>query len=503
MAIFQTVLFGIFCTLCVWIAKYYWGRRKLYRLSAKIPGPKPYPLIGNTLDFIGDSTEKVLKTFQLYFTTYPDLFKYWLGPKLIFGISKPEHMEIILNQHQCLEKDSNYDFTRIYLGNGLLTAPVHIWKKNRKIINPMFNQKRLDSFIQIFSKQAKTCLEIMKQKAGDKTLDIFPIISACNIDTICETTMGISVNAQKSSNHFGILLDRIMEIVMLKMAIFWYHCDLIFKRTKHQKVLDETLPIVKNFTGKIISAKKKLFDEKTKQIEAGDIIEEDDKSWKPFLDLLLALTIEGKKFSEEELGDEVNTFMAAGSDTTAGSLSFCFMALGIYQDVQKKVYQEVIDVLGEDRDITPEDLPHLHYTERFIKEVLRLFPVVGFIMRTFTADVDIGDAVLPEGSSVLISLFHAHRSPKYWKDPLKFDPDRFLPEESAKRHPYSFLPFSAGPRSCIGKKYAVMNLKSILATVVRKLVIKCDYKSAEEVELKLNIMLRPIHGFKVSVELRE
>lgn len=107
-------------------------------------------------------------------------------------------------------------------------------------------------------------------------------------------------------------------------------------------------------------------------------------------------------------------------------------------------------MLGPDNLPTLEDLPKLKYTERVIKESLRVFPGAPFVARVVEEDVDLGDVVIPRGANIGLGYLHLHRSEKYWKEPLKFDPDRFLPERLINRHPYTWLPFSGGPRNCVG-----------------------------------------------------
>lgn len=142
--------------------------------------------------------------------------------------------------------------------------------------------------------------------------------------------------------------------------------------------------------------------------------------------------------------------------------------LGMHPEIQQKVYEEIMDVIGPDRPVEHSDLPQLKYTERFIKEVLRLFPVGPLVVRAHETDINLGkllkyfarksfiatipgDYVLPKGSSSVLVIIHMHRNPEYWPNPLRFDPDRFLPEEVAKRHPFAYVPFTGGPRICIGK----------------------------------------------------
>ena len=100
--------------------------------------------------------------------------------------------------------------------------------------------------------------------------------------------------------------------------------------------------------------------------------------------------------------------------------------------------------------VKPEDLQHLVYLEKVIKETLRLFPVAPILLRKVKENLPIGERTLPKGSAALIVVLQVHRDEKNWPQPLEFNPERFSPEETAKRHPYSYLPFSAGPRNCIG-----------------------------------------------------
>ncbi|KAJ8949877.1 hypothetical protein NQ318_010511 [Aromia moschata] len=119
----------------------------------------------------------------------------------------------------------------------------------------------------------------------------------------------------------------------------------------------------------------------------------------------------------------------------------------------ERVYQEVVETVGKTNAIGPNDLPNLKYTEMAISESLRILPSIPFIARAVSEDMDMGTRIIPSDTDIVISIFDIHRNEKYWKDPLKYDPDRFLPEEMANRDPYTFLPFSAGPKNCIGKYF--------------------------------------------------
>ncbi|KAJ8954175.1 hypothetical protein NQ318_005770, partial [Aromia moschata] len=234
----------------------------------------------------------------------------------------------------------------------------------------------------------------------------------------------------------------------------------------------------------VVREKKKAYKEKIAENNGhlNENSQEHVSNRKAFLDYLIEVTSEGSsKFTSQELADEVTTFIIAGSDTTASTTSFAFITLGIHQDLQQKVYDEVIEVVGPTRPVEPADLPHLKYTERFIKEALRLFPVATMIFRDIDEDVSVGDYVIPGGATVVFGILWAHTDEKYWPEPYKFDPDRFLPEEDSKRPRCAYVPFSYGSRNCIGMKYAMMVMKALIVTVVRKYRISTSYKNVEDV----------------------
>lgn len=170
--------------------------------------------------------------------------------------------------------------------------------------------------------------------------------------------------------------------------------------------------------------------------------------------------------------------MLQGYETTATTLSFVMLMLAMHPDLQQRVYDECESLFTElgGEDITNDSIAHLKYLEMFIKETLRLFPAVPFLTRATTSELVVGacdhyeqrdgdadklnavqitgDQKLPAGVEIVVNCMRMHRSPKHYANPEIFDPDHFLPDAVLKRHPYSYVPFSAGSRSCIGKRYS-------------------------------------------------
>ncbi|CAH1107559.1 unnamed protein product [Psylliodes chrysocephalus] len=494
----QNLWILLFTTLGIWYIKYLWSRRKLYWYSMNIPGPFGLPLIGSAVLFIGKES-KILSMLQSIQQQFPGIYKLWMGPDLYFMVSDPKYIEIILNSPRAIEKQFYiYEPFAEILGDGLLTTNAKKWRHHRKTITPSFNQKILESFVDVFADKSKVFAEKISKLVGKKDVDWYILVSRCTLDTICETAMGINMNVQEVNEcSLGECIEILMELANIRVFNVYYQNPLAWKMSKMKQEFDEKNNHFQNVISGIIRKKKEEFN--LNQLR--DLTYNEDgikKKNLAFLDLLL----ENSDLTETELRAEIKTFVGAGTETSAASICAVFTVLGMFPDIQQKLYEEMVDILGLERDVTASDLPKMKYTERVIKETLRLFPVAPAFARTLTGDINLGDKILPSGCSVAFVVAYIHRNPEYWPDPLKFDPDRFLPEEVAKRHPCTYIPFSYGPRNCIGGRYAILNIKTVLATVIRQFKIFSEYKSIEEIELKLQMLLRFKDGYKVWLENR-
>lgn len=190
-----------------------------------------------------------------------------------------------------------------------------------------------------------------------------------------------------------------------------------------------------------------------------------------------------------------------GHDTTTAGISWTIFLLGLHPEIQDKVHAELDSIFhGSDRKVTFSDMSEMKYLERVIKEALRLYPSVPIIGRTLSEDVQLDDYFIPKGCMIKIDLFHLHRDPRYFDEPEKFNPDRFLPE-FMNRHPYAYIPFSAGPRNCIGQKFAAYEEKSVVSAILRNFRIRTVDKR-DDVKMINELVLRPIGGINVTLERR-
>lgn len=209
------------------------------------------------------------------------------------------------------------------------------------------------------------------------------------------------------------------------------------------------------------------------------------------------------QFTDEEIHDHIYTFVAAGYETTALQTAFTVLLLAMHPEVQEKLFQEISQVFPTSAvEVSEESLGKLKYLEQVIKESMRLLPPVPLIGRETIEELELDELVVPKGVTLLVNFFNLHRRKEFWgEDADEFNPDRFLPENEANRHSHCFIPFSKGPRDCIGKNYAMLAIRTVLVKFLRKYKLSTDLKF-DELKFKADITLKICAKLDVKIEKR-
>ncbi|KAF4517606.1 hypothetical protein B566_EDAN002837 [Ephemera danica] len=349
------------------------------------------------------------------------------------------------------------------------------WHSRRKLLTPAFHFSILEQFVPVICDKTRILVEKLRVAAAANPdgFNIVPFVTLCALDIICETAMGTTVNAQEKSDSLYVT------------SIYqrpWLWPDWIFKLSSPGRKFEKCRKVLHAFTDKVIRERR----EEMKHLEMENNTDDDDgsgpykKKKTAFLELLLN-----------------------GHDTTAMGLSWTLHFLSVHQDVQSCCVEELDEIFcGSDRDVKMADLSKMKYLERVIKESMRLRPPVRNIGRKLHKSIKFdGYEEFPAKTVITIGIHQNHHNPDYFPDPEKFDPDRFLPENCVGRHPFAYIPFSAGPRNCIGQKFAMMELKSTLSYVLRQFRLEsCDpeFYSQEYNDL----VLRPLNGIKTRLYTR-
>ncbi|XP_071560726.1 uncharacterized protein [Temnothorax nylanderi] len=485
----------------------YHGRFR--RLVSKIPCKPGLPFIGNALEFCMCSQEKLWDLQRSASKNYYPIFSFWCGPIAFISVYHPDDIEKILSSTtQNLEKGYMYSFLNPWLGTGLLTSEGSKWRKRRKILTPAFHFTILKQFVDVFIEEGNRMTKFLKDSNSSNINDLANFISQHTLNAICETAMGTFLqNMDEFQQRYRQAIHEMGNILTYRIMRPWYHPDVIFALTSMGRKHAKNLKILHRFTEKII-AERRQYHENTggrylKFLQDTDMIETDDeemigmkKKRLAMLDLLIAAA-RNNEINDSDIREEVDTFMFEGHDTVAMGLTYAILVLAEHKDVQERVRSEVRTVMHENKGkLTITALNNLQYLERCLKESLRLYPSVPLISRVLSEDIKMQSYLVPSGAVMQIHIYDTHRDPNFWPNPDVFDPDRFLPERIQNRHPYSYLPFSAGSRNCIGQRFAMLELKAIIASLIYNFYLEpVDY--LKDLRFMLDIVSRVTHPIRV------
>nr|CAI5840714.1 unnamed protein product [Callosobruchus analis] len=445
------------------------------QLAFRLKGPPALPILGNVLTV--NDAKKLEELGTNASQMYGSLFRCWISIVPFIWVYEPEHLKIILGSSKISRKNVFYSILHNFVGQGLITNNGYRWRKNRKLIQPYFHINILESYIDVFLENAhKFTNEFLKY--GKDSINVTSSINRCVLNTLHESILGVPVDDDSPYRKGEVMLtQRIARPWLLLQSIF--NLTPFAEKEYHQKLS------LHNYTRKVLEIRKKEYDK---------------SSLRCLLDMFIEIADTNKDFTEEDMINEGVTFMLAGQDSVGAAIAFTLFFLAKHQEVQNRVYEE-IDNLRTESMITVTQLNSMKYLEQVIKESLRLIPSVPILSRVLTEDVKLDGEILGRGTNVFISPFITHRLPHYFPDPLKFDPDRFSQENMERMHPYSFIPFSIGPRNCIGYKFALLEIKTILSVFLKQFRITLA-KDHDNCTLSYRVTLRAKGGIWLHLHSR-
>ncbi|XP_058129971.1 cytochrome P450 4C1-like [Anopheles ziemanni] len=499
----QLLLYAFVLLTVVALLVIRWKRQKLYTAAGTMDGPFALPLIGQLYLIFGKKPgDDLFKVLNRYSPLYNSPVGVWIGPFFVVGINdNPDHIQTVLNSPHLLNKTFHYNFFRV--GRGLFASPDYIWKNDRKILNRSFSPAMLASFVDTFNDKDFIMVETLKKYVGKGEIDLHLHIAKCNIDAFFSTSFGTDLNMQSHDEADAYLnsLDTFFSLIFKRILSVHRYPKWLYRLTEDYKTETKCWDTIRGMS-------KRLLQEWKQQPRQTEVRPNDDSyGRKPalnFADNLFDVAENNPSLTDEHIMDHIDTIIAAGHDTTATTVSNLLLMLAIHPEVQEAVYQEVMSVCPDkSKPVTTEEANGLVYTEMVCKETMRLFPVGPLLGRKCVADVQLDEKhTIPAGSCVCIGIYTIHREPSIWgPEAEKFNPDHFLPEKVAKRHPYAYLPFSGGPRNCIGIRYAWLSMKILIAHLVRNYRFATSLKM-EDLNMKFAIILRITNGCMVSIEER-
>ncbi|GJQ82475.1 hypothetical protein Trydic_g14466 [Trypoxylus dichotomus] len=383
----------------------------------------------------------------------------------ILIVTDKDVMSHILTTKSMLIKDSVYNLSEKWLGDGLATCKPEKWKLTRRIVNPAFNIQALENCVESFGKSSTALISKLNSEVNNDGVDVLPYIRLCTLGIVRETLMGIKQNPQEDKDSQYITdLDDVSTLAHRRQFSLLKVNPWLYRLSKDYKKEEEATKRMRNFAQRIIDSRKAI---RAKLTGNWILANGADRKIRNtvLLDTILDAHINGRPITNREVLDEMQTFLFAGLDTSATCINLCLYCLSKHPEIQDTVVAELESIFGSDnRYPTANDLHEMYYMEMVIKETMRRYSPIPLIGRFLDEDISFGDVFIPKGLSVVLFLYGIHMNPDYYPNPEKFDPSRFEREAAT----YSFVPFGAGPRNCIGQRFGMLEIKYLLAEILRR-----------------------------------
>ncbi|MEP7292089.1 MAG: cytochrome P450 [Chloroflexota bacterium] len=443
------------------------------------PGPPPVKGLMGQLRMFNQIKGNMIAYMGERFDQYGDFFMIEVGGGRMFMVSNPEAIyEILVQKNSQFYKGSDYRNRQSglarFLGSGLLTSDGEFWKRQRKLTAPGLHARRIEAYAETM---VDVTLRTMDGWRGRSELDVDQEMMHATLQIVAKSLFNVDMRGA-NADRIGAALT-VLQHNMGGMTLIpaWVPTPNQIRIRRAIQALDEIV------YGLITERRRS--DE-----DYGDLLSM----------LLLARDDEDKGMSDLQVRDEAVTLLLAGHETTANALNWTFMLLAQNPDAEALLHEELDTVLGG-RTPTLADLKQLPYTERVVKEALRLYPPAYSFGRMAIEDTVIAGYDVPAHTDINIFNFMTHRDPRWWDAPEAFRPERFSPENESSIPRYAYLPFGGGPRVCIGNSFAMMEARLMLATIAQRYQLRLT--PGQKVELDPLITLRPLGGMHMRVEQRE
>ena len=420
--------------------------------------------------------------FQYLAHTYGDIAHYKIGPHHIVFLNHPEYIrEVLVVQNDNFIKERTVQRTKMLLGEGMIIAEGAAHRAQRTAAQPAFHRQRIGEYGCIMVEEAARIRD--SWRAGQQR-DIAADMMHLTLNIVSRTLF--ATDLREEVYELAAAINRIMGLynfLVILPAAEW----LVHLRPPGLAAFVRARKRIDALIYRMIDARMTDAHQRS-GLDRGSL-----------LDLMIAASPANDEASRQSLRDQVITIFLAGYETVANALSWTWYLLSQNPECEARFHNEVDEIL-KGRLPVLEDVPRLRYTENVMAESLRLYPPAWAMGRYARNDFVLGEYFLPARTTVLISQFVTHRDARFFPDPLRFDPDRFSAEGKTQRTKFTYFPFGAGTRQCIGESFAWMEGVLILATLAQKW--KLRLVPGHRVEPQPLITLRPKYGMLMEIEPR-
>ncbi|CAH1800682.1 unnamed protein product [Owenia fusiformis] len=478
------------------VVKFWQDVKKRGKAVMQFPGEPPHWLWGHLHLYPGPN-ERGLAFQRAQLRITPVTRFGWIGAfHPVLALVHPSSIKTILRTSEPKPLTFGGYVTALpWLGDGLLISKGKKWLRNRKLLTPAFHFDILKPYMKVNNEAADILLNKLDgYSKKSETFEVFNAISSITLDIILRCAFSFESNCQLQKSHpYVTAVKQLGDGMVYRLLRPWLWNDFIyFNLTSSGRQFRRNCDFVHKVSEDLIAKRKKTLEEQGVSAAKGRYLD--------FLDVLLTARDEdGQGLTDREIRDEADTFLFEGHDTTASGISWTLYSLAEHPEHQQKCREEVQEILaGRDSDhITWEDLPKMKYLTLCIKEALRLHTPVPFIERRTTKDMEIEGKFLPAGSVINMMLYNIHHNPTVWENSMEYRPSRFLPENMKCMDSYAFIPFSAGPRNCIGQNFAMHEMKVTIGRILNRFRLELDPN--HKTEHVISVVMKTKDGMMMNV----
>lgn len=510
--LFTLFIAGISPFLLCFFIKYLWTPWALHGALKRqgFKGPPPRFMLGNLLD-IANMIQQEMRTDMAFVdhnfkkrafpylvewsTRYGEKFVIWFGYEARIYLTDAEVIRRFLSSkylNDCGRSPMVQKMVSVLFGQGLFSVNGEQWAHQRRIVAPAFNMDMLKASVDMMSKCTKELVDefgktIASARVGSCEIELTKYMDRLTADIILRSEFGMSHG--KQGKELFEDLTQLEELMVHSLRFLWMPGSRYLPTPTNLKIWKRIRRLERNL-------KNMIEDRRASGSYGNDLLGLMLREIDTF-----SSTDDCKrvKYTTQELMDECKTFFFAGRETTSVLLSWAILLLALHQDWQDKAREEAISI-GD--NLSMDILGKLKIIGMVLNETLRLYPPGAGIVRQAFKDLKLGeDMVIPKGVNVVVDIISVHRNPKYWGgDANEFRPERFRHgvAVAAGNHPSAFIPFSSGPRVCIGQNFAVMEAKVALSMILKhfKFTVSPSYRHAPVAFITIN----PQHGIPIIVE---
>lgn len=410
----------------------------------------PGPPRRETIGLFGKLVSDRLGLMSTAAARYGDAVRIRIGPKTLYLFNHPDHAKHVLADNPAnYHKGIGLIEARRALGDGLLTSEGALWRKQRSVIQPAFQHKRIAEQAGAVAQEAAALVTRLRAHDGAGPVDVTREMTALTLGVLGRTLLDSDLTAFGSlGDSFEAVQDQAMfEMVSLSMVPTWIP---LRRQLRFRQARLEQQAIVRQLAARRRARSGGPADDVLSRLIASTGQEADARA------------------GQQRMQDELITLLLAGHETTASTLSWAFYLADRHPEVWERLRAEAIEVLGDRLPAYP-DLARLSFTTMVVEESMRLYPPVWALTRVAQQEDEVGGWHVPAGADVMICPYTLHRHPRFWPAPDRFDPDRFAPGGAASRNRYAYIPFGAGPRFCVGNHLGMMEAVFVIAAVAREL----------------------------------